>query len=141
LTTPDFATPGLDQNPEAGYLTADEIVDAANSDLKETDVEDVFGGKVRIRALTASQADAVNQNSIKLGNSRRQSTQYSFAASSLLKFQYGVVLPKLTKDQVRTLHIKSGPSFQTVLKAIDELSNIDRDSLERDEDEFRGPDE
>lgn len=138
---PDDEAAGITPEPAPKkYLTADQAVSYSTEgkDIDQEDVDDVFGGSVRIRSLTAAQAAQVNQGSIRFGNGRKQKTEFSFAASERLKFRYGVAEPQFSDDKVMTLHTTAGPSFQKVLKAISELSGIDEKQAEDDEEQFRG---
>lgn len=128
------------ETPSAQILTADAMLAFAQEgkDLESDVVDDVFGGSVRIKSLTAAQAAQVQQGSIRFGASRKQRTEFNFASAERLKFRYGVTEPSLTDDQVRTLQTTAGPSFQKVLKAIDEISGTDEKAAEEDEQQFRG---
>lgn len=117
----------------SGYLTADQAVENAPADLVEKDVEDVFGGKVRIRSLSAHQAAAVKQASINL---QGRNPDVVWAQMELKQFRYGVINPQFSEDQVRSLHIASGPSFAKVIAAIDALSGIDKEELRTAQQEF-----
>src|SRR3954470_22327353 len=66
------------------YLSPDEM--EAGARLEERDVEDVFGGRVRVRELTAAQAARIQQAAVKptRGGS---SFQMSIADAEVLKFQ------------------------------------------------------
>lgn len=122
----------------AGYLTPDDAIGYADSgkDLVEQDVEDVFGGKVRIRALTAAQNARIKQQAMNFGGAN---AKIDWTEMERLQFRYGVVEPSLDADQVKRLHIKSGPSFAKVIKALDDLSGTDKEALRQAEAEFPGP--
>jgi hypothetical protein len=105
------------------YLTGDEMEHNAAADIVEQDVDDVFGGRVRVRSLTAHQAAKVQQASFKLGGRGGQDVQVSVTNLEVAKFQEGVVIPAdLDHNRVMRLYQNSGPSFQKVLNAIDEIS-------------------
>ena len=122
----------------AGYLTPDDAISFADAgkDLLEEDVEDVFGGKVRIRALTAAQNARIRQQAMNFGG---PTAKIDWTEMERLQFRYGVIEPKLEADQVKRLHIKSGPSFAKVIKAIDDLSGTDKEALRKAEAEFPEP--
>jgi hypothetical protein len=77
-----------------GYITALEAIERAPADCREEDVEDVFGGKVRIRGLTAAMQSRVKQESIKLGG---RSPDVVWAAMELVQFELGVIEPKFRR--------------------------------------------
>lgn len=110
----------------SGYLTVDKAKENAPKDLKEEDVEGVFGGKVRVKSLTAAQSARVKQVSINMSG---RNPDVIWAAMELLQFEYGVIIPKFDADDVRTLHLESGPSFAKVIAKIDELSGTDKEEM------------
>lgn len=124
----------------SAYLSPDEM--EAGAKLEERDVEDVFGGKVRVRELTAAQAARIQQAAVKptRGGS---SFQMSIADAEVLKFQLGVIVPDLTDDQNRVMRLyqRSGRDFRTILAAIDELSGTAENAMEDAKATFPGPEE
>ena len=121
-----------------GYVTAAEAVERAPSDCKEEDVENVFGGKVRIRGLTAAQSARVKQESIKLGG---RNPDVVWAAMELLQFEMGVIQPQFSAAQVQKLHVTAGPSFTKVITAIDALSGTSEEERKKAHEAFQGSDE
>jgi hypothetical protein len=113
-----------------GYITALEAIERAPKDCREEDVEDVFGGKVRIRGLTAAMQSRVKQESIKLGG---RSPDVVWAA-----FELGVIEPKFSTSQVQTLHATAGPSFAKVIAAIDALSGTSEEERKKAQAAFHG---
>lgn len=125
-------------NGSNGYITVDQALERAPADCGEADVEGVFGGKVRIRALTAAQQSRVKQASINL---QGRNPDVVWAAMEMLQFEFGVIEPKFTTDQVRTLHLESGPSFTKVIAEIDTISGMDKEELAKAKEAFPGSDE
>jgi hypothetical protein len=123
-----------------GYLSAEAALSNAPLDLDEQDVEGVFGGKVRIRALTAAQQAAVKQAGVSIGGSQ-QNVAVSFGAIERKQFELGVIAPAFTAEQVRTLHATSGPSFTRVIEALDKLSGMNKEALRDAQKAFQGPGE
>jgi hypothetical protein len=117
----------------ADYLSAEQAIENAPSDLEERDVEDVFGGKVRVRARSAHAATQVVQGNVKMV---RGQPDVQIAAVQIAKFERGVIAPKFTHDQVVRLHRTSGPSFTKVVAAIDEISGMTEDAEEEAEATF-----
>jgi hypothetical protein len=118
----------------SGYLTVDEAIENAPADLKEKDVEDVFGGKVRIRSLTAHQAARVKQLSLNL---KGKTPDVAWAEMEKAQFELGVIEPKFNRDAVEKLHRTSGPSFAKVIAELDSLSGTDKEELRKAQDEFQ----
>lgn len=114
------------------YLTVDQAKENAPADLQEEDVE-VWGGKVRVRSLTAAQSAAVKQASIDL---KGRHPDVAWAEMERRQFLYGVIIPKHTKEQVKDLHVSSGVGFKKIVDKIDELSGIDKEELRKAQDEF-----
>jgi hypothetical protein len=133
------ATPAhvLERNG-TGYVSAAEALERAPTDCVEQDVEGVFGGKVRVRGLTAAQNARVKQESINLSGRK---PDVVWAAMERLQFELGVIEPKFTADQVRTLHLTAGPSFAKVIAAIDALSGTSEEERRKAQEAFQGPNE
>lgn len=129
---------GLPTSPNGSgsrYASADDILAAAPKDIKEQDVEDVFGGLIiRVRGLTAAQAAQVKQESF---NMRGRTPEVGWAQMERLQFQLGVIEPQFTPEQVLMLHRISGPSFNKVIEVLDEISGIGKESLREAQKEFQ----
>jgi hypothetical protein len=123
---------------DPGYLSADAALANAPADLEEVDVDDVFGGRVRIRALTAAQTAVVRQHTV---DTRGKNPQITWADMERKQFQLGVIMPAFNADQVRTLHATSGRSFARVIAEIDRISALDKEALRDAQKDFPGPDE
>lgn len=119
---------------ENGYLTPELAIERAPADCEERDVE-VWGGKVRVRGLTAAQAARVKQASIDLSG---RNPDVVWAAMEMLQFELGVIQPKFTAEQVRTLHLTSGAGFAKVIGVIDEISGTNKEELRDAQREFQG---
>lgn len=127
--------PALSTN---AYLTPEEALTNAPNDIVEDDVEGVFGGKVRIRSLTAAQQARVKQVSLNLSG---RNPDVAWAEMERTQFQLGVIEPKFTAEQVLMLHRMSGPSFAKVIERIDEISGTNKEELRKAQQEFQGPEE
>lgn len=144
-STPERTPTPTPAPPARRVLTADQAIENASAghDLVTEWIDDVFPdkdgvtGSVKIRALSAAQRARVKQAAIKQG----RDTRIVWGEMERLQFYLGVVEPSFTEDQVRTLHLKAGPSFQKVIDALDKLSQIDKESLKQAEDDFREPGE
>jgi hypothetical protein len=117
------------------YATAEELLTNAPLDIREQDVEDVFGGlTVRVRGLTAAQSAHVKQQSF---NMEGRAPDVAWGLMEITQFELGVVEPKLKHEQVLMLHRTSGPSFAKVINALDELSGIGKEELRKAQKEFQ----
>lgn len=108
-------------------------------DLKEEVVEDVpqSGLSVRVRALPARYSAAV-QSQLKLESGRRgeQVARIDVEEMEILQFLHGVIDPKFSDQDVRTIFEKYGPAARKVVAKIDELSGIDKEAIEQTEQRF-----
>jgi hypothetical protein len=119
------------------YATAEELLEAAPKDIREQDVNDVFGGKcVKVRGLTAAQSAHVRQLSFTVRGGQRV-PELAFAQMEIAQFELGVVEPKLSHDQVLMLHRTAGPSFTRVIEVLDELSGIGKEELRKAQKDFQ----
>lgn len=110
-----------------GYVTVQGSLEASKGSLKEDDVLNVFGGKVRVRELSAAQMSRIQQDSVSgVGRTAR----ISLAKMEKLQFLHGVTRPKYTPEDVERLHRNSGSDFAKVIAAIDEMSGTGKDKDE-----------
>jgi hypothetical protein len=101
-------------------LTVEQCIEAAPKDHVEKDVDvPSWGGKVRIRTLTAGQF--ANVKSASLRPNGRGVPQTDIAAMEQLQFYHGVIAPKFDLDQVKGLQITSSTGFKVIIDALDEL--------------------
>jgi hypothetical protein len=121
-----------------GYLTASAALENAPADLEEVDVEGVFGGKVRIRALTAAQAAVVKGVTV---DTRGKTPTITWADMERKQFQLAVITPAFSAEEVRRLHATSGRSFARVIAEIDRISAMDKEALRDAQKDFPEPDE
>lgn len=115
------------------FLTVEQLIENAPSDLEEREVE-AFGGKVLVRGLSAHDASRVHQGNVKVV---RGDPVVDIASVQIAKFLLGVVTPKLTEEQVRKLHRTSGTSFVKVVNVIDELSGNGEEEEKANAEDFR----
>ena len=108
-------------------VTVAQILNAP-SDLVEQTIEvPEWGGHIRIRSLTAAEQAKVRQASIELG---ADSPRVIFAEMEKRQFEYGVVEPKFTKEDVNVLFHKSSTSWRRVINALDALTGTRKDLAE-----------
>jgi hypothetical protein len=135
LTADEVQANGNGGTSSAGYLTVDQAIENAAADRVEADVTDVFGGRVRIRSLSAAQQARVKQASMNLGG---RNPTIAWAEMERLQFELGVIEPKFTAEQVKKLHIESGPSFARVIEEIDRVSGLNKEELRQAQEDFPG---
>ena len=102
-------------------------------DLREADVQDVPvpGMSVKVRGLSAKYA-ADMQGQIKIETQgREQIAKVDTAAMELIQFVHGVIEPTFTENEARQVQARFGPAFKKVIEKIDELSEIDKDAIEK----------
>lgn len=107
-------------------------------DLKEAVVEDVpFPGEtVRVRGLPAKYSAEI-QGQLKLvQQGREQIAKIDVESMERLQFTHGVIDPKFTEQEAAQIQERFGPAFRKVIAKIDELSGIDKDTIEEVEQRF-----
>jgi hypothetical protein len=86
---------------------------------------------VRVRGLSAKYA-ADMQGQIKISTQgRQQVAEVDAAAMELVQFVHGVIEPQFTETEAKQVQERFGPAFKKVIEKIDELSEIDKDSIEK----------
>lgn len=137
-TAPPIAAQSNGSTAEDGYLSVEDAIANAPADCEERDVEGVFGGKVRVRSLTAAQAARVKQASISLAG---RNPDVAWAEMEMRQFEFAVIKPKFSPDQVKTLHLSAGKSFAKVIGVIDEMSGMNKEELREAQREFPNSDD
>jgi hypothetical protein len=114
--------------------TVEDILKKAPEDIV-TETIDVpkWGCSVKIRSFTAAQSAMIKQRGFAF---KGEETAVAWAEMEILQFQQGVLEPHFTEEQVRELHLSSGPSFALVIEELDRLSRIDKEALRKARDEF-----
>lgn len=113
----------------------------AKPSLKTKEVEvDELGGSVLIRELPAEYSAEVQSNIQLVSEGGEQVARVNTAKMERLQFAYGVVdeqeNPMFTEAEVEELQKKHGRAFKTVVAAIDELSGLDKEAIEKAEARF-----
>ena len=127
ITTTQPTTPSDDSGQV--MLTKDQIL-ALPSDIVE-EIVDVpeWGGSIRIRSLTAAELAKVRQASIRFKTNG--GGDFIFAEQEKRQFEYGVVEPKFTKEEVNVLFHRSAAAWRRVMDALDRISGTsDQDRRE-----------
>lgn len=116
-----------------GILSKDALLTA--SDLREREVElPSIGGSVRVRGLPAAYSNQAMSEALELVTGRRgeQTAHVNTDTLEVLQALHGLVEPKLASvEEARTFAQNCGPAFREVIKAIDELSGIDKEAVEK----------
>lgn len=108
-------------------------------DLKEAVVEDVPvpGESVLVRGLPAAYSNQATSEALEMKTvGRDQVATVNTAKLEVLQFRYGVIDPVFTQDEAEAVAAKWGPAFKKVVAKIDELSGVDKDSIEAAEARF-----
>lgn len=120
------------------YMTRDALLSA--TDLREEDVElPTINGVVRVRALPAAFSSQASSEAIEYTTDAngRQGARINAARMEELQVLNGLVEPKLqSMQEVRIFAKRCGPAFKDVVAAIDKLSGVDKDAIERAEATF-----
>lgn len=117
------------------YMTKQALLSA--TDLKEEDVElPTIGGKVRVRGLPAAFSSQASSEAIEYTTDAngRQGARINAARMEELQVKNGLIDPQLGSiDEVRIFAKRCGPAFKDVVAAIDKLSGVDKEAIERAE--------
>lgn len=116
-----------------GYIEKGALLGA--TDLREQDVElPSIGATVRVRGLPAAYSNQAQSEALELVTGARgeQTAHVNTEKLESLQVLHGLIEPKLTSlEEVRTFAMNCGPAFHEVVRAIDELSGIDKEEIER----------
>jgi len=119
--------------------SVEQILSAAPKDLK-TEWVDIpeWGYSVQLRSFTASESARIKQRGFAI---REGETAVAWAEMEIMQFELGVQEPNFTNENVRQLHLTSGPGFARVIKWLDDNSGIQKDQLKKAQEDLRGSDE
>jgi hypothetical protein len=110
------------------------------SDLVEREVElPSIGGSVRVRSLPAAYSNEATSEALELVTGRRgeQTAKVNTAKLEILQVLHGLVDPKLASmHEAEVFAQQCGPAFKEIVRVIDEISGIDKKSLEDTEVRF-----
>src|SRR5512144_433690 len=121
--------------------TKDDWLSADAGDLEEVEVADVpkKGQSVKIRALSATAANAATTSAISTEESRGQTRmKVDSVKLDILRFAQGVVEPKFTIDEATIISGKFGRAFNRTIREINRLSGIDEEQVAEVEARFQG---
>lgn len=105
------------------------------NDLKEKEVElPTIGGSVKVRGLSAAYSNEASSKALKLisGPRGEQQATVDTAELEIIQVLHGLVEPQLTSiEEARLFAQNCGPAFKDVVKAIDDLSGLDKEAIEK----------
>lgn len=123
------------QNGSLPIGSVAEILEAAPKDLKEKIIDvPEWGYSIKIKSFTAAQQAAVKERGFGF---KGEETLIAWAEMEIMQFQQGVIEPRFDEDQVRQLHLSSGPGFNRVIDELDKLNKIDKEALRKAREEFQ----
>ena len=121
------------------HLTRDALLGA--SDLVERDVElPSIGGSVRVRSLPAAYSNQAQSEALEVVTGRRgeQTAHVNTAKLEALQVLHGMIDPKLNSiEEAYTFAQRCGPAWRLVVDKIDEISGIDKATIEKTNATFR----
>lgn len=124
------------QRGELPIGSVEQILEAAPKDIvKDTLAIPEWGYAVRVQSFTAAQSAAIKQRGFGF---KGEETTVAWAEMEIMQFQMGVIEPKFSEEQVRQLHLSSGPGFARVIEKLDDLGKIDKEALRKAREEFPG---
>lgn len=120
-------------------LSKDALLGA--SDLVEREVElDSIGGSVIVRSLPAAYSNQAQSEALEMITDRHgeQRATVNVAKLEALQVLHGLVEPKLNSiEEAQTFGRNCGPAWRKVVGVIDEISGIDKATIEKTNTSFR----
>lgn len=122
-----------------GYASLDALMGA--NDLKEKDVNlPSLDMKVRVRALPAAFSNQASSESLKMVTDARgeQTSKVDMNKLEVLTVLHGLQEPRLdTYEQAEALSQKLGPAWETIVKAIRDLSPVTEEAVQKKAAQFQ----
>ena len=119
-----------------GIISKDTLL--GGTDLIEREIElPSIGGSVRILSLAAAYSnqavsDALEMVTVEHRGRQQQTMSVDTTKLEALKVLHGLIEPKLSSiEEAYTFSQRFGPAWNTVVKAIDDISGIDAKAVER----------
>lgn len=114
------------------------------SDLEEKEIHlPALGGSVRVRSLPAAYSNEAHSEAMEMITTEhkgraQQSMRVNTVKLEALKVLHGLVDPKLNSiEEANALAQQIGRAWHTIVKAIDDLSGLDQEKVERTEAMFQ----
>jgi hypothetical protein len=115
------------------YASRDALLGA--SDIIERDVElPSLGLSVRVRSLPAAYSNQATSEALEMitGPRGEQTAHVNTGKLEALQVLHGLVEPKLGSiDDAYTLAQRTGPAWRKIVEAIDAISGIDKEAIEK----------
>jgi hypothetical protein len=115
------------------YITMEALHSA--SDLTERDVDlPSIGGTVRVRGLPGEYSAQAQSEALEMVTGRKgeQTARVNTAKLEKLQVLHGLIEPKpRSMEDVEVLAKKLGPAWRKIVEAIDEISGIDKEAIEK----------
>ena len=116
-----------------GLLSKEGLLTA--SDLIERDVDlPALGGSVRVRSLPAAYSNQAMSDALEVVTDQRgrQTAKVNTAKLEAIQVLHGLIEPKLESlEEVNLFALRCGSSWRQVVGAIDEISGIDKEAIEK----------
>lgn len=118
-----------------GILSKDALLGA--SDLREREIDLTpygINGSVRVRSLPAAFSNQAQSDGVEMvtDTSGKQTARVNTVKIEELQVLHGLIDPQFTTvEEVRAFSERNGPSWRAIVKAIDELSGVDKEAIEK----------
>lgn len=122
------------------YLSKDALLGASDLEEREVDLPSI-GGKVKVRSLPAAYSNQATSEALEMKTTNRgeQIATVNSAKLEVLQVLHGLVEPKLRSlAEAERFAQQCGPAFKDVVRAIDELSGVDKEAIEEANARFQG---
>ena len=121
--------------------TKDDWLAPDAGDLEELEIPDVpvKGQSVKIRALSATAANAATSSAVSTEEVRGQTRmKVDSVKLDIIRFAEGVIEPKFTHAEATIISGKFGPAFNKVLSELNRISGITEEQIRETEARFQG---
>lgn len=121
-----------------GRLSKEALLGA--SDLREKEIDlPTIGGSVVVQGLPAAFSNQAQSEALEMRTiGQTQTATVNVAVLEEIQVLHGLKEPKLdSREEARTFLERCGPAAKTITAAIDELSGVDKDAIEKAEARFQ----
>lgn len=121
-----------------GRLTADAL--AGSRDLRRKEIQlESLGGSIVVQGLSAAFSNEAQSRALEMKTvGSQQIASVNTRILEEVQLRHGIVEPQLTDDQVTEFIENNGPTVREIVKVIDELSGVDKDSIDEANARFQG---
>jgi hypothetical protein len=116
-----------------GILSKEALLGASDLVEREVDLPSI-GGSVKVRSLPAAYSNQAMSEALEMVTGRRgeQTAHINTAKLEALQVLHALVEPKLNSiEEANVFSQRCGPAWRTLVGVIDEISGIDKETIEK----------